>query len=224
MDAGAPLESVYAAPGADAGLVARAVASGIRVYDLEPGVVERLASTVTPQPVMATCRTIDVSIDTLDEANLVVVCVDVRDPGNLGTVIRSADASGADAVVCGHGCVDAYNPKCVRASAGSLFHVPLVVRGAPEDALVRLAQFGLRRLGSNPHAVTAYDLADMRQPTAIVVGNEARGLPTSLAGFIDDEVVIPLRGGAESLNVGMAAAVLCFEAARQRRPGSGGPG
>ncbi len=136
LAAGAPVEAVYVAPeGADVPAVVevtgRVLADGGRVFDLAPGVMERVASTVTPQPLLAVVSYTPTPLDELASATLVIVCVDVRDPGNLGTVIRSADAAGADAVVCCDGTVDPTNPKCVRATAGSLFHLPVAEGGVP---------------------------------------------------------------------------------------------
>jgi len=219
LASGVPIEAVFAAPGAPSDLLERAADAGARVYDLAPGVLERVAGTVTPQPVIATVAYVDVELDALQPADLVVVCVDVRDPGNAGTVLRSAEASGVRGVICCDGCVDVYNPKAVRASAGSLFHVPVVAGGDPVDVLGRLAGWGLRRLGAVAGGGNDYTAADLVGPTALVLGNEASGLPRTVtdAGLLDAEITIPMTGRAESLNVGMAAAVLCFEAARQRR-------
>ena len=224
--AGVPIEAVYAAPGAPDSLLQRAAAAGARILDLAPGVLERVAGTVTPQPVIAVVPYVDVTLDELQVADLVVVCVDVRDPGNLGTVLRSAEAAGAGGVICCDGSVDVYNPKAVRASAGSLFHVPVVAGGRPADVLGRVGEWGLCRLGAVAARGRDYAAVDLVRPTALVLGNEAAGLPEDLAaaGLLDDEVTIPMTGRSESLNVGMAAAVLCFEAARQRRsapPGTG---
>ena len=212
-----PLEAVFAAPGAPADLLDRAAAAGARVHELAPGVLERVAGTVTPQPVMATLPYVDVDLEALRTAALVVVCVDVRDPGNAGTVLRSAEAAGAGGVISCNGCVDLYNPKAVRASAGALFHVPVVDGGDPVDVLRRLGDWGLRRLGAVAGRGGDYTSADLTFPTALVLGNEASGLPDSVVESLDGEITIPMAGRADSLNVGMAAAVLCFEAARQRR-------
>lgn len=219
LGAGVAVEAVFAAPGAPADLLDRALAAGARVHDLAPGVLERVAGTVSPQPVIATVPYVDVAPDAVRSADFVVVCVDVRDPGNAGTVLRSAEAAGAGAVICCDGCVDVYNPKSVRASAGSLFHVPVVRGGEPVEVLERLASWGLRRLGAVAGRGVDYTAADLVGPTALVLGNEASGLPEPVRapGALDGEITIPMAGRAESLNVGMAAAVLCFEAARQRR-------
>ena len=219
LAAGAPVEAVYAAPGAPVDLLERAEAAGARIHGLAPGVLERVAGTVTPQPVLAVVRQVDVPLDALRAADLVVVCVDVRDPGNAGTVLRSAEAAGAGAVICCNGSVDVYNPKAVRASAGALFHVPVVAGGDPVQTLERLGRWGLCRLGAVANRGRDYTTVDLTGPTALVLGNEASGLPDTVAvpHALDGEITIPMTGRSESLNVGMAAAVLCFETARQRR-------
>ena len=216
LDAGVELECLFVASGAPSSVVPRAVASGVPVFDLAPGVLERVAGTVTPQPVLAIARAVDVDLDALAGASLVVVCVDIRDPGNLGTVLRTAEASGVGGIICCDGSVDVYNPKCVRASAGSLFHTRIVARGDPLKVLATLGEWGLRRLGTRPQGGEPYHRADLAGPTALVLGNEAHGLPPSASEALDGWLTIPMAGRAESLNVGMAAAVLCFEAARQR--------
>jgi TrmH family RNA methyltransferase len=180
-------------------------------------VLERVADTVTPQPVAAIARRPDVDLDDLQHAEFLVVCVDVRDPGNLGTVLRVAEGAGAGGVICCEGSVDAYSPKTVRASAGSLFHVPVVAEGEPLEVLDRMGRWDMHRLGTDAHRGRPYDAVDLTAPTALVLGNEAHGLPADLVAQLDGTVTIPMVGRTESLNVGMAAAVLCFERARQRR-------
>jgi TrmH family RNA methyltransferase len=140
-----------------------------------------------------------------------VVAAGVADPGNVGTILRSAEAAGAGAVVLTEGTVDAFNPKVVRASAGALFHVPVVGDVPAAD----LALLGVPLLGAVAAGGRAYDEAPLDQPCALVLGSEAHGLPPGLR--LDGLVTIPHRGRAESLNVAMAATVLCFEAARRRR-------
>ena len=196
--------------------------AGARIFELEEGVLARVAGTVTPQPVMAVVRMpVHTMADVLArQPQLVVVCVDVRDPGNAGTVVRSAWAAGADAVVCCEGTVDMWNPKAVRSSAGAVLHVPVVAAPAPAAALEEIGRWGLHRWGTVSEGGEDYAAADLTQPCAFVLGNEAAGLPLDeLQGGLDGLVSIPMAGGAESLNVGMAAAVLCFEAVRQRRLG-----
>jgi len=227
LAAGAPVEAVFVAPAGsaahDAGVpddpsVALAWERGLRVHDLAPGVLERVAGTATPQPVLAIVAMRDVALDAiLDDPRPVLVCVDVRDPGNLGTILRSAEAAGAAGVVCCDGTVDAYNPKCVRASAGAIFHVAVVVGGEPVKVIDAVRAAGRLALGAAAGQGSAYTDAALGGAVAIVLGNEASGLPADLDTHLDGLVHIPMEGRAESINVGMAGAVLCFEAARQRR-------
>ncbi len=220
LAAGAPVESVYvgaegAGDPAVVELAASAAERGIRVHDLAPGVLARVADTVTPQPVLAVVGMLDRPPALLAGARLVVVMAGVRDPGNAGTVLRSADAAGVDGVVFAGGTVDPYNPKTVRSSAGSIFHVPLVVCGPEEDVLAAVP--GCRSLGAVVRGGTDYSAVDWLVPTALVLGNEAAGLDPGVTARLDGTVGIPMAGRAESLNVGVACAVLCFEALRQRR-------
>lgn len=220
LDAGVAVESVYLDPGAsgpELEVAARAADRGCRVFELAPHALERAIGTVTPQGVVAVVPFVDRPLSSVVDPRLVVVCVDVRDPGNAGTVLRSASAAGADAVVVCAGSVDVYNPKTVRASAGALFHVPVVLAGEAADSLGAIGSLGLRRLATVARGGDDYTAVDLASPTALVLGNEAQGLPAGLASVLDGAVTIPMPGRAESLNVGMTAAVLCFEAARQRR-------
>jgi TrmH family RNA methyltransferase len=217
LAAGAPLEAVFVAPGGEGDpVVARAEAAGVRVSRLAPGVLERVAGTVTPQPLLAVAPWCDVPLDDVLGATFVVVCADLRDPGNAGTVLRSAEGAGAGAVVLCDGSVEAFNPKTVRASAGALFHVPVVQGGAPDEVLAALGAAGLRRFGTSATGGVAHTATDLRAPVALVLGNEASGLPPGVDDHLDGRITVPLVGRSESLNVGMAAAVLCFEVARQR--------
>jgi TrmH family RNA methyltransferase len=203
-------------------LIDRCFDAGARIFELEEGVLARVAGTVTPQPVLAVLRMpVHSMADVMArQPRLVVVCVDVRDPGNAGTVVRSAWAAGADAVVCCEGTVDMWNPKAVRSSAGAVLHVPVVAAPAPAATLEEIGRWGLHRWGTVSEGGEDYAAADLTQPCAFVLGNEAAGLPLDeLQSGLDGLVSIPMAGGAESLNVGMAAAVLCFEAVRQRRLG-----
>jgi RNA methyltransferase, TrmH family len=199
-------------------LLGRALDAGARVFELAPGVLERVADTVTPQPLLAVVPIPAHDLAELERSTFVVVCADVRDPGNTGAVIRAADAAGADAVVCCRGTADPYNPKTVRASAGSVLHVPVVPAGEPGQVLAELGRHGLRRLGATAHGGVPYTDADLGAPLALVLGNEASGLPDTLAGEIDEQLTIEMGGKAQSLNVSLAAAVLCFEVRRQRSP------
>ncbi|HLG67956.1 MAG TPA: RNA methyltransferase [Acidimicrobiales bacterium] len=227
LAAGVPVESLYLAAGsalaADVATIAEAArAVGARIYELAPGVLERVADTVTPQPVLAVVPMAAGDLEALAGGRLVVVMAGVRDPGNAGTVLRSADAAGADGVVCCGSTVDPYNPKTVRSSAGSLFHVPVVVAGGVAGTLDALRTLGYRRLGAVVQGGVDYTTVDWSPPTALVLGNEASGLDAAARPHLDELVGVPMAGRAESLNVGVACAVLCFEALRQRRAAAGG--
>jgi TrmH family RNA methyltransferase len=222
LAAGAPVEGVYRAPSDDGiGDLERVLTGarqrGVRIHRLRPGVMERISDTVTPQPVCAVVGFVDVDLAAALAGDLLVVCAGLRDPGNLGAVLRSAAAAGAAGVVCAGETVDPYNAKVVRASAGALFDVPVVVDEDLPAVLEAIAGAGLRRLATVAHGGTDYAAVDLRRPTALVFGNEAAGLPEQVAGSVDAAVTIPMSGRAESLNVAAAAAVLCFEAVRQRR-------
>jgi RNA methyltransferase, TrmH family len=221
----APVDPVSNSNGRLSALLDRSLELGARVFELEPGVLARVTDTVTPQPVVAVVETpkFELSDVSARPRQLVVVCVDVRDPGNAGTVVRSAWAAGIDAVLFCEGAVDPWNPKAVRSSAGAVLHVPVLTLGPPVDVLHEIGGWGWRRLAAVRDGGEDYATVDLTVPSAFVFGNEAAGLPIELLRQdIDGWVSIPMPGGAESLNVGMAAAVLCFEASRQRRLGLAG--
>lgn len=178
-----------------------------------------LAETITPQGVVGVAATLDRPLAEVlsGSPTLVVVLLDARDPGNAGAVIRTADAAGADAVVLASGdeggVVDVHNGKTVRASAGSVFHLP-VGTGSWPQALTALRAAGLALLATAADGhVGLYD-ADLVRPTAWVLGNEAHGLSTDVLDACDATVAIPIRGRAESLNVAAAAAVCLYASAR----------
>ena len=222
LDAGAELEVLYASPEADNGcadVLRRAEVAGVPVRRLDAKAFERISDLVTPQPLLAVARRVDLPLSALAGADLVVVGVDVRDPGNAGTLIRSAEAAGAGGIVFCRGSVDATNPKTVRASAGAIFHVPVVEGGDSEEVLAVLGGHGLTRLGALPPRGTAPADIDLTRPVALVLGNEAWGLPDRVAAHLDERVTIPMPGRAESINLAMAASVLLYEACRQRQTG-----
>jgi len=201
-------------------LVDRAGRLGAGPIHVSPDVMHRLTSTVTPQGLVAVAPFVDVALDAIEPSRCVALLHEVRDPGNAGMILRSADAAGADAVVFAGSSVDAYNPKTVRASAGSLFHVPLV-RGVDTAEAIE----NLRSRGCRVHAMATdgeRDLyhVDLTQPSVFLFGNEARGLPPDTASLADDTVRVPIPGRAESLNLAAAATVCLFEWARQRRDGA----
>jgi TrmH family RNA methyltransferase len=180
-----------------------------------------LAETVHPQGLVAVCQQIDVPLAGALPKRLVAVAVDIRDPGNAGTVLRTADAAGAGAVVFAGNAVDPYNGKCVRASAGSLFHVDLVRDRNPLDVVSSLATAGIQILAATGHG--DHDLDDLlddgtlARPTAWLFGSEAHGLPGDVLAAADRRVRVPIYGGAESLNLAAAAAVCLYASARAMR-------
>ncbi len=217
---------VFATPSAAeryADLAGTAEAAGVAVTPVTDRAAEALSDATTPAGVVAVCRFVDVPLaDALaGEPRLVALCAEVRDPGNAGTVLRTADAAGADAVVLAGSSVDAYNPKTVRASVGSLFHLPVAVEPDPAAAVRAARDAGLAVLAADGGgAADLDDLADagtLARPTAWLFGNEAHGLPDELAALADARVTIPIHGRAESLNLAAAAAVCLYASARAHR-------
>jgi RNA methyltransferase, TrmH family len=219
IDAGVPLEEVVAGPGCPEDLLARAAAGGAVVRSVADGVLARVTDTVTPQPVAAIGRFIDVSVTSAasDAGPLALVLVGVADPGNAGTLLRSAEAAGAGAVFFCDGSVDPYGPKCVRASAGSLFRMAVTRSVDAGEALRCLVSAGLATVATVARGAQPYDEVDLAGPLALVLGGEAHGLPELVAAQVGQTVTIPMVGRTESLNVGMAGTIVCFESLRQRR-------
>jgi len=207
--AGLPLEALFVDVTAPADLRE----AGVPVFELGDGVMERLASTESPQPVVAVAPLCARSLDDLAGATFVVVAHRLADPGNAGTILRTAEAAGADAVVLTVGSVDPFNPKVVRASAGALFHVP-VVQDVDLSDVGRVLELPL--VGAVATGGTPYREARLGDPLALVLGSEAHGLAGVDVNLLAGLVSIPHAGRAESLNVAMAAAVLCFEISEQR--------
>jgi RNA methyltransferase, TrmH family len=207
-------------------LLAASAAAGVPIHRVSGEVMAGVAQTVTPQGVVAVCRFLDVGLEAVvsAEPRLVAVLAHVRDPGNAGTVLRAADAAGAEAVVVAGASVDLYNGKSVRASAGSLFHLPVVTGVAVAETLDALRSAGLTVLAADGAGDTDLDeLADaggLAGRTAWVFGNEAWGLPPQTRMLADAVVRVPIHGRAESLNLAAAAAVCLYASARaQRAPG-----
>ena len=201
-------------------LIAQAISQGVPVHEVNGEVMAELAQTITPQGVLAVCRFVDRPLESLlaGPLRLVAVLANVRDPGNAGTVLRTADAAGADGVIFATASVDPYNSKCVRSSAGSLFHLPVVVGVPLPEAIAGLRAAGLQILaadGSAEHVLYSAGGPDLTRPTAWLFGNEAWGLPADLRALADTAVAVPIYGQAESLNLAAAAAVCLYASARQ---------
>lgn len=179
-------------------------------------ILEKCTDTDTPQGIFAVLDKLEPSTDRLFAADALVIAVDgVQDPGNLGTIIRSADAVGASGVFLGNGTVDLYNPKTIRSTMGSLFHLP-VLMGDLREWLPRAREHDAQIIGTDLSATKSCYEIDYCRPTWIILGNEGQGMSTEIARQVTEPVIIPMQGQAESLNVAMAATVLLFEASRQR--------
>jgi TrmH family RNA methyltransferase len=175
-----------------------------------------LSDTVTPVGLVAVCSVPETTLrDVLADApRLVAVAVEISEPGNAGTLIRIADAMAADAVVLAGHSVDPYNGKCLRASAGSIFSIPVVSETESAGALGALRDAGLQVLATTIDGEVSLDDADLSPPTAWLFGPEAHGLAPELAEAATHRVRIPMPGNAESLNVGSAAAICLYQSAR----------
>jgi TrmH family RNA methyltransferase len=220
------VESLFHVPGS-AGRVPEVVSSaesgGVDVQPVSEGVMAHLTSAVTPQGIVAVARFVDVALDDLPLGLVPVLC-SVRDPGNAGTILRSADAAGASGVVFTRDSVDVYNAKAVRASAGSLFHLPVVRQVSVAEAVDALRESGAQVLAGVADGDTSVYETDLARPTALLLGNEAWGLSPGVRELADGSVRVPIAGKAESLNLAAAAALILFESARQRAQGPAGGG
>lgn len=207
-----------------AALIHDAEATGIPVHRVTLEVMGELAQTVTPQGLLAVCSFIDVPLAELGPIRLAAVLSHVRDPGNAGTVLRTADAAGADVVIFTDASVDPYNGKCVRASAGSLFHLPVVVGPRIDEVVRYLRDSGAAILaadgGGDRDLDSMADSGGLAGPVAWVFGNEAWGLPEETVALTDGAVSVPIYGEAESLNLATAAAVCLYTTAREQRRSS----
>ncbi|QAY60826.1 RNA methyltransferase [Microbacterium protaetiae] len=191
------------------------------VYTTEQ-VLDSMADTVTPQGVIAVARQFPVRMRDVFAASprLVAICEQVRDPGNLGTIIRAADAAGADAVILTGRTVDPFHPKVVRATTGSLFHVPLALGGEVGDAVTAARAASLRVIAADVKGddlLAARESGVLAPPTAWLFGNEARGLDDDALGLADIALRLPIYGRAESLNLATAASVCLYETAFAQR-------
>jgi TrmH family RNA methyltransferase len=195
--------------------------TSVPVYEISARAAAALSETVHPQGIVAVCRNVDISLaDALGpQTRLAAALVAPNDPGNLGTILRTADAAGADAVVITEGGVDVYNGKAVRASAGSLFHLGIVV-DAEITKVLQVARSGqLRTLASTASGSHQLHDLSLSVPTLWLFGNEAHGLPTSVVDEADLSVRVPIYGRAESLNLSAAAAVCLYASARAQHNG-----
>tara|TARA_Y100001970_G_scaffold220809_1_gene271309 strand:- start:914 stop:1714 length:801 start_codon:yes stop_codon:yes gene_type:complete len=189
-----------------------------RIWELDVKVLRSIGSTQNPQPVLATVPMFEHSYDGLigSFSDFLAVGVEISDPGNAGTIIRTAAAAGANAVVFSQGSVDIYNPKVIRASAGSIFRIPVVSSVDALNVIQECHKQKIITVGLTGKGKTDYSAYDLTQPIALFVGNESRGLDSSLLGNLGAEVSIPMEAGVESLNAAVALSIVSFEVSRQR--------
>ncbi len=203
-------------------LAGRAKKAGLKVEFVTEQVLDAMADTVTPQGIVAVCRQFPTSLKEIlaSGPRLIAILEEVRDPGNAGTIIRAADSAGADAVIFTGRTVDLYNPKVVRATTGSLFHIPVAVGAELKEVLERTRRAGLQTLAAD---IKGDDLLGARndgvlaRPTAWLFGNEAHGLSDEHVVLADRAISVPIYGHAESMNLATAASVCLYESAFAQR-------
>jgi TrmH family RNA methyltransferase len=220
LRAGLSVRTIFVAQGAERLLAALRIPPEIELLQLPRKLLDSALATESPQPIAALVEPPQWTWEHVlglrrKSAPLVVVLAGLQDPGNLGTILRSAEAFGASGVVSLPGTVSAWNPKAVRASAGSVFRVPLLAAGEAE-AFARLREAGAKILAAASRGATALTGVDLQVPVALVIGNEGNGVPDAIARAADGEISIPCPGPVESLNAAIAASVLLYEASRQR--------
>lgn len=198
-------------------LISRARDSRVKLTIVSESVLKELSDTTTPQGVVAVCQQFHVSLEDVVSAKpkLVAFLAQIRDPGNAGTVLRAADAAGADAVVFSKGSVDIYNPKVVRSTTGSMFHLPFVLDAPIESTLEKFKSVGLTILAADVSGSSLATMEDseLAKPTVWLFGNEAWGLEPEVASMADKLVQVPIFGAAESLNLATAASVCLYASA-----------
>jgi TrmH family RNA methyltransferase len=203
-----PLLEVYAEPGAG-------VPPGLDAVEVDPGTLAAVADARTSQGVLAVAALPAAGLPDADPAAPVLVGVGIADPGNAGTLLRSAEAAGFAAVLFTSGSVDPFAPKCVRSSAGSVFRMVVTRGGEASTVLDEVAATGRRRIATRPQDARPHTEVDLSGPVALVLGSEAHGLPAGLADHVDEWTAIAMAGRTESLNVAMAGTLLCFEVLRR---------
>ena len=220
LRAGLHMPTVFVAQGTERALEHMRLPAETEVLLLPKKLLDEALTTETPQPIAALIDPPDWNwaqvLSGKKAAPLVIVLAGLQDPGNLGTILRSAEAFGATGVVCLPGTVSSWNPKAVRASAGSVFRVP-VVSASAEDCFAQLRQAGIKLLTTAAHRAKPASAADLTGPIALLIGNEGTGVPHNLAAQADGAITIPCPGPVESLNASVAAGILLYEASRQRK-------
>ena len=209
-----------AANGEVSALARRAAEAGARVLDVSSSVLEAMSPVHRPSGIVAIAQRRESTLDQAlgGEAQMVLMLEHVQDPGNVGAIIRAADACGATGIVVGAGSADPYGWKALRGSMGSAFRLPIVSHQALPDAIERARRLGLQLLAAVPRDGTSLPSCDLRRPVGVVLGGEGAGVSADLLELIDDRLTIPMRPTVDSLNVATAAALIAYEAERQRTP------
>ncbi|MGP8174234.1 MAG: TrmH family RNA methyltransferase [Terracidiphilus sp.] len=227
LHAGLRMACVFAAQGFERLLESLPLPAETEILLTPKALLDSALATETPQPIAALVEPPDWTWAHLlggprHDAPLIVILDGLQDPGNLGTILRSAEAFGADGVLSLPGTVSAWNPKAVRASAGSVFRLPLLAV-SEQDCFARLLQAGVKIWTTTVRGAQPVDLVDLAGPVALLIGNEGNGVSDHLAAKASGRLTIPCPGPVESLNAAVAASVLLYEASRQRSVLSGGP-
>ncbi len=220
------IERVYLAQGAAAQMYEKYGdrLSGLSCETVSDEVFVRMSDTKTPQGILCLVRQQHYNIEEILRENkekrmLFIILEDIQDPGNLGTIFRTAEAAGADGVIMSSWTADIYNPKTIRSTMGSVYRVPFFHVDQMEEAVRRLQKAGVAVYAAHLGGTAAYDACDYQKSTAFLIGNEAKGLREETAACADARITIPMAGKVESLNAAVASSILLFEAARQRRKG-----
>jgi TrmH family RNA methyltransferase len=182
-------------------------------------IIAKLSDTITPQGIIAVIRKHNTTFAELIaiEKPIFLIIDELQDPGNLGAMVRSADAAGIAGIIIGQESVELYNPKVIRSAMGSIFHLPIVVDADLAHVLPLLRSKGIRIYGTSPHADNDYYDIDLKENIAIIIGNEAKGLSSSRIAMVDEMIRIPIVGQAESLNAAIATAIILYEHVRQQQ-------
>lgn len=220
------IERVYLAQGAAAQMYEKYGdrLSGLSCETVSDEVFVKMSDTKTPQGILCLVRQQHYNIEEILRENkgkrmLFIILEDIQDPGNLGTIFRTAEAAGADGVIMSSWTADIYNPKTIRSTMGSVYRVPFFHVDQMEEAVRRLQKAGVAVYAAHLGGTAAYDACDYQKSTAFLIGNEAKGLREETAACADARITIPMAGKVESLNAAVASSILLFEAARQRRKG-----
>ena len=193
---------------------------GIFVETVADKVMKAMSDTVTPQGILAVVKKPEYELkDLLSDCPLILMLETIQDPGNLGTMFRTAEGAGCTGVILSKDTVDLFLPKVVRSTMGSLYRMPFVIREDLDATILELKQKGVRFYAAHLGGTHTYDDCDYTSPTAFLIGNEGNGLSAKIAEEADEKILIPMGGELESLNAAMASGILMYEASRQRRRG-----